>query len=203
MDCGTSHSMGTRNNIHIALKTTYIMQEAYTNLPPWQKPSSLYTNVFLPAIDMLCKAIDNGQLVGFPHITSTLVRKYLPDSTATAKGHMNRTWNGLQSTTKRRETQSKEDTTDFNPPEEDVQEVELFIGATIGEQNPGTIYTDQTGHFPVRSFHGKMRQFVAYDYRSNAILVCALTDQIDKSMLEAFHFKTCTTISQKEDFNQN
>jgi len=75
---------------------------------------------------------------------------------------------------------------DFNPPEEDVQEVELFIGATTGEQNPGTIYTDQTGHFPVRSFHGKMCQFVEYDYRGNAILVCALTDQTDKSMLEAF-----------------
>ena len=75
---------------------------------------------------------------------------------------------------------------DFNPPEEDVQEVELFIEATTGEQNPGTIYTDQTGHFPVRSFHGKMCQFVEYDYRGNAILVCALTDQTDKSMLEAF-----------------
>ena len=75
---------------------------------------------------------------------------------------------------------------DFNPPVEDVQEVELFIGATIGEHNPGTIYTDQTGHFPVRSFHGKRCQFVTYDYRSNAILVRALTDQTDKSMLEAF-----------------
>eukprot|EP00804_Cyclotella_cryptica_P027665 CCRYP_010275-RA/>CCRYP_010275-RA protein AED:0.43 eAED:0.43 QI:0/0/0/1/0/0/4/0/331 len=75
---------------------------------------------------------------------------------------------------------------DFNPPVEDVQEVELFIGATIGEQNPGTIYTDQTGHFPVRSFHGKRYQFVAYEYRSNAILVRALADQTDKSMLEAF-----------------
>jgi hypothetical protein len=75
---------------------------------------------------------------------------------------------------------------DFNPPVEDVQEVELFIGATIDEQNPGTIYTDQTGQFPVRSFHGKRYQFVAYVYRSNAILVQALADQTDKSMLEAF-----------------
>ena len=146
----------------------------------------LHQCLFSPTVDTLCKAIDNGQLVGFPHITSTLVRKYLPDSTATAKGHMHRKWKGLRSSTKRRETQWKVEPIDFNPPVEDVQEVELFIGATIGDQNPGTIYTDQTGHFPVRSFHGKRCQFVAYDYRSNAILVRALTNQTDKSMLEAF-----------------
>ena len=60
----------------------------------------LHQCLFSPMVDTLCKAIDNGQLVGFPHITSTLVRKYLPDSTATAKGHMNRTRKGLRSTTK-------------------------------------------------------------------------------------------------------
>ena len=143
----------------------------------------LHQCLFSPTIDTLCKAIDNGQLVGFPHISSTLVRKYLPESTATAKGHMNRTRKGLRSTTKRQESQSKEEAMDFNPPVEDVQEVELFIGATIGEQNPGTIYTDQTGQFPVRSFHGKRYQFVAYEYRSNAILYM--------------------TISRNEVFNQN
>eukprot|EP00804_Cyclotella_cryptica_P025224 CCRYP_010323-RA/>CCRYP_010323-RA protein AED:0.29 eAED:0.29 QI:0/0/0/1/0/0/3/0/661 len=75
---------------------------------------------------------------------------------------------------------------DFNLPVEDVQEVQLFIGSTIGEQNPGTIYTDQTGNFPVWSFHGKKCQFLAYDYRSNAILVRAQKDQTDKSLLEPF-----------------
>eukprot|EP00804_Cyclotella_cryptica_P024369 CCRYP_020067-RA/>CCRYP_020067-RA protein AED:0.42 eAED:0.30 QI:0/0/0/1/0/0/2/0/521 len=75
---------------------------------------------------------------------------------------------------------------DFNPTQEDVDEVQLFIGATIGEQNPGTVYTDQTGNFPVRSFHGNRCQFVAYDYRSNAILVRALKDQTDASLLTAF-----------------
>eukprot|EP00804_Cyclotella_cryptica_P014576 CCRYP_004840-RA/>CCRYP_004840-RA protein AED:0.36 eAED:0.36 QI:0/-1/0/1/-1/1/1/0/294 len=146
----------------------------------------LHQCLFLPTIDMLCKAIDNGQLVGVSHILSALVRKYLPKSTAMAKGHMNQIRKGLRSTTKQQESQSKEELMDFNPPVEDVQEVELFIGATICEQIPGTIYTDQTGHFPVRSFHGKRYQFVAYEYRSNAILVWALADQTDKSMPEAF-----------------
>jgi hypothetical protein len=39
----------------------------------------LHQCLFSPTIDTPCKAIDNGQLVGFPHISSALVRKYLPE----------------------------------------------------------------------------------------------------------------------------
>ena len=144
----------------------------------------LHQCLFSPTLDTLCKAIDNGHLIGFPHITSKLVRKYLPDSTATAKGHLNRTRKGLRSTTRSKTTRQKQEEEDFNPPKEELEEVELFIGATIGDQKSGTIYTDQ--NFPVRSFRGKRCQFVAYDYRSNAILVRALKDQTDNSLLEAF-----------------
>eukprot|EP00804_Cyclotella_cryptica_P027480 CCRYP_007451-RA/>CCRYP_007451-RA protein AED:0.41 eAED:0.39 QI:0/-1/0/1/-1/1/1/0/327 len=146
----------------------------------------LHQCLFSPTVNTLCKAIDNGQLVGFPHLTSKMVRKYLPESTATAKGHLNRTRKGLRSTTKGISMSMQEQDIDFNPTQEDVDEVQLFIGATIGEQNPGTVYTDQTGNFPVRSFHGNRCQFVAYDYRSNAILVRALKDQTDASLLTAF-----------------
>ena len=146
----------------------------------------LHQCLFSPTVDTMCKAIDNGQLVGFPHITSKLVKKYLPLSTATAKGHLNRTRKGLRSTTKGIKTKTESGATDFNPKQEDIEEVQLFIGATIGEQNTGTVYTDQTGNFPVRSFQGNKCQFVAYDYRSNAILVRPLKDQTDKSLLEAF-----------------
>ena len=146
----------------------------------------LHQCLFSPTVDTLCKAIDNGQLIGFPHITSKLVRKYLPESTATAKGHLNRTQKGLQSTNKERIKSTREQSSDFNPTKEDIGEVQLFIGATIGEQTTGTVYTDQTGNFPVRSFQGNRCQFVAYDYRSNAILVRALKDQTDALLLAAF-----------------
>jgi hypothetical protein len=146
----------------------------------------LHQCLFSPTVDTLCKAIDNGQLIGFPHITSKMVRKYLPESTATAKGHLNRTRKGLRSTTKGIMKRAWDETIDFTPTKEEVNVVQLFIGATIGDQNTGTIYTDQTGNFPVRSFHGNRCQFVAYDYRSNAILVRALKDQTDNSLLAAF-----------------
>ena len=59
-------------------------------------------------VDTLCKTIDNNQLIGFPNLTSKLVRKYLPDSTTTAKGHMNRTKCGLRSTTKSQTSKADE-----------------------------------------------------------------------------------------------
>jgi hypothetical protein len=142
--------------------------------------------LFSPSIDTFCKAIDNNQLIGFPPITSNQVRKYLPESTATAKGHMNRLRKGTRSTTKQRHSDQQEIEQDFRPLIDETAEVELFIGATIAEQNEGTIYTDNTGRFPIQSFHGKKVQFVAYEYRSNAILVQALRDETDKSMLDAF-----------------
>jgi hypothetical protein len=117
--------------------------------------------MFSPTIDTFCKAIDNDQLIGFPPITSSQVRKYLPESTATAKGHMNRLQKGTRLTTKQRHSNQQIVEQDFRPIIDENAEVELFIGATIAEQNEGTIYTDNTGRFPIQSFHGKKVQFVA------------------------------------------
>jgi hypothetical protein len=75
----------------------------------------LYQCMFLPIISTLCKAIYNDQLIGFPTITSTQVRKYLKSSTATVKGHMNWTRKGLRSTTKTQVKAKKEEVEDFNP----------------------------------------------------------------------------------------
>ena len=141
--------------------------------------------MFSPTIDTFCKALDNDQLIGFPNITSAQVRKYLPESTATAKGHMNWQRKGVRSTTKNNAEQEYIEA-DFRPPIDEAANVELFIGATIAEQNEGTIYTDNTGKFPIQSFHGKKVQFVAYEYRSNAILVRAIKDETDTSMVAAF-----------------
>eukprot|EP00804_Cyclotella_cryptica_P028165 CCRYP_011030-RA/>CCRYP_011030-RA protein AED:0.16 eAED:0.16 QI:0/0/0/1/0.25/0/5/0/1115 len=142
--------------------------------------------IFSPTVDALCKAIDNHQLIGFPPIPSTQIQKYLPESTATAKGHLRRVRKHTRSTTKMRQTDKQAINQDFRPNINAVVEFELFIGATIADQNDGTIYTDQTGAFPVTSYHSNKYQFVAYEYRSNAILVRALKDQTDKSLTSAF-----------------
>lgn len=137
--------------------------------------------LFSPTVDTLCKAINNNQLIGFPSLTVERVQKYLPESTAMAKGHMNQTRKGIRSTTKPNKNgatklidakkEAEDIELDYNPPQDENAEVKLFIGATIGDQNDDTIYTDRTGSMPVPSFHGNQYQFIAYEYRSNAILV--------------------------------
>eukprot|EP00804_Cyclotella_cryptica_P017241 CCRYP_013143-RA/>CCRYP_013143-RA protein AED:0.47 eAED:0.43 QI:0/0/0/1/0/0/2/0/359 len=141
---------------------------------------------FLPTIDTFCKALDNDQLIGFPPITSTQVCKYLPKSTATAKGHLQRVRKHTQLSTRMQETETQVLNRNFRPIIDATTDFELFVGMTIAEQNNGTLYTNQTGAFPVISYHSNKYQFVVYEYRSNAILVCALKDQSDKSLTAAF-----------------
>ena len=90
---------------------------------------------------------------------------------------MNRNRKNLRSTTNSPASKA--------PIEQDFRPT-TFIGATIADTHDSTIYTDQTGNSPVRSFHGKRCKFIAYEYRSNAILCRALKDQTDASMIEAF-----------------
>jgi hypothetical protein len=162
------------------------MNSAYHNATMAETLKFMHQCLFSPTVDTLCKAIDNNQLTGFPHLMSALVRKYLPDSEATTKGHMNCTRHGLPSTTKIRETKKDNAAEDFVPKQDEATEVKIFVGATIGDQNDGTIYTNQTGSMTDQSFHGKRYQFIVYEYRSKAILVRALRDLKDASMLEAF-----------------
>ena len=63
---------------------------------------------------------------------SAMVRKYLPESTATAKGHMKRIQKNTRSTTKN-PTKEVIIELEFRPAIDTTEETELFIGATIGE----------------------------------------------------------------------
>jgi hypothetical protein len=174
----------------------------------------LHQCLFSPTVDTLCKAIDNGHLIGFPHLTSKSVRKYLPESTATVKGHLNRTRKGLRSTTKEskqeamkrlQEAKTKWEATrlDYEPEHDENAECKIFVGATIGDQFDGTVYTDQTGNMPVVSYAGNKCHFVCYEYRSNAILVRAMKDQTDDSLQKAFQnvYEFLTTRGFKPKLN--
>ena len=145
----------------------------------------LHQCLFSPTLDTLCKAIDNNQLIGFPNLTSRNVRKYLPASTATVKGHMNRMRKGTRSTTKTRPRPPDEEE-DMRPKQDKDAEWELMIGATIADNTDGTLYTDQTGAFPVVSYKGNKIIFVAYEYRSNAIIAKPIRSNSDESLVAAF-----------------
>jgi hypothetical protein len=57
--------------------------------------------------------------------------------------------------------QSNSDDEDMHGTEEPNAECHVLVGATIGDANDDIIYTDLTGKFPIKLFHGNQLVFVA------------------------------------------
>ena len=128
-----------------------------------------------PPASTLLKAIRNHQLRTFPGLTTELISKHLPPSKATAKGHMVRTRQGVQSTRNQRQQiiDARLQVDDMNPPQEAcaADENEMFCYAALAEDIEGVLYSDQTGRFPVMSYAGMQYILIAYVYDKNAILM--------------------------------
>ena len=58
----------------------------------------LHGSVFSPTHDTFIKAIENNFFLGWPGLTSQLIKKHLPPSTSTVAGHMKQEQQGLRST---------------------------------------------------------------------------------------------------------
>jgi hypothetical protein len=63
---------------------------------------------------------------------------------------------------------------------------DIFCFAVLADANTGTMYTDLTGSFPIRSFKNMQYIFVAYVYDLNAIIVRAMPTCTDAAMITAF-----------------
>ena len=94
----------------------------------------------------------------------------------------------MKRTIKNLRTTSKDDDTnlDNNLPHDPAAKCEVFCFAALADQTTGTIYTDLTGRFPVRSLHSNQCIFLAYVYDANAILVRPMKTRETPSMLKAF-----------------
>jgi hypothetical protein len=63
---------------------------------------------------------------------------------------------------------------------------DVFCFAALADAITGTMYTDITGTFPVRSLKSMQYVFVAYIYNLNAIIVRAMPSCTDASMVQSF-----------------
>jgi hypothetical protein len=63
---------------------------------------------------------------------------------------------------------------------------DMFCFLALANLHMGTMYTDLTGAFPVRSFKNMQYVFVAYIYNLNAILVRAMPSKNNATMIVAF-----------------
>ncbi|KAL7485737.1 hypothetical protein ACHAW6_011335 [Cyclotella cf. meneghiniana] len=194
-------------------------------MPPTQKPSFstdaahnayqasskatliqfLHQYTFRPPPSTWIRAISNQEFCTLPGLTADAVQKYVPDSTATDKGHMKKTPAGVHSThlkqpiikipapanipiplNEKIKLPPATNDTDLFPPH-DINDVNhIFCWAALADQINGTTYTDLTGQFPTMSLKNKQYIFVAYDYTTNAILVRAITDREATTIVNAF-----------------
>jgi hypothetical protein len=155
---------------------THNALSAYTLPTKQQALKFMHQIMFCPPIPTLIKAIENGQLRTFPHLTVKNVRKHLEPSPATAKGRIRMNRQGLRST---RQTAN-------NPKTPPPPHNEVFCFAAVADKTQRTIYHDLTGRLPVMSLEGNQYFLVAYDYTINAILVRPVKDLESATIVTAF-----------------
>jgi hypothetical protein len=128
----------------------------------------LHACCFGPVQDTCLKSIQNGHFATWPSLTVKNVRKYLPKSDETVKGHMNQIRQHIRPT----QPAVAEPTLES----EMVQEEKCnFIYAAIMETSQ--IYTDLTGRFPTTSLSGNRYILILYDYDSNSVIYAPMKNK--------------------------
>ena len=134
-----------------------------------------------PCIKTWTEAIDNGHFSGFPGLTSANVRKYLPQSIETTKGHMTKERQHKRSTKNPAEiVTSHHKQQDQRPSQKNEAVFQTFPVET------GKIASDLTGRFPIRSSKGNQYVMVAYIHDPNVILAIPIKDRTQTSLVTAY-----------------
>ena len=144
---------------------------------------------FFSTKSTLIKAIQHDNLLGIPGLTEHAVKKYLPESTATIKGHLHQTRENIRSTrlhAKLLVEQENNINDDLKPHENKMAPCELFCFAAVANEIKGTVYTDLPGRFPARSYKGNQYIFLTYVYDANAIIVRPMKSRTKEDMLKVF-----------------
>jgi hypothetical protein len=105
----------------------------------------LYAACGSPVPSTWITAINNGHFATWPGLTADLVRKHLPKSMATVKGHLNQKRKNLRS------TKPKPDTPLDNQPISESPNKRTHQVCAAVYDTTGEITTDQTKNFPTMS----------------------------------------------------
>ena len=146
----------------------------------------LHQCFFSPPASTLIKAVKNDQLLGVPGFTMKAIKKWLPVSTATIKGHLHCTRKKLQSTRQHQKEDENNYKKDMEPEEDKTADWELFCFAALAEEFNNTIYSHATGKFPVPSYNGNRYVMIIYVYDANAILVRPMENRKKETMVNTF-----------------
>jgi hypothetical protein len=142
------------------------------------------------------KAIEAGYFTTWPGLTTDLVKKHLPKSLASAKGHLRQERQGLRST----QTTTKPSSVNSTIKPVMTTDKETTVRTNWVYMQPievtGQIYSDQTGRFPQTSSRGNKYIMIVYDYDSNAILAEPITSRTENELVRAYT-KLHTTLTDR------
>ena len=142
----------------------------------------LHRAAFSPVMSSWTTAITAGFLTTCLGLMYALVRKHLPESIATAKGHLRQDQQNVRSTRNTSPSTSISNppvmTTPPLPSQEEKVQTQMAYLQTI--EFTGKVSTDQTGSFPFTSSCGSKYIMVLYDHDSNAILAEPLTSRNER-----------------------
>jgi hypothetical protein len=127
-------------------------------------------------------AIQNGNFITWPGLSSLSLDKNLPKSLAPAQGHLDqerKSRKNIQSTqvqvTPDSSTSDASELADFFPlPNSPNYSMCVSIKPFVPKRRA---YHDLTGRLPHQSSQGNEYLLIVYDYDSNSILSCALKDK--------------------------
>jgi hypothetical protein len=142
-----------------------------------------------PPVATLPLALDkSNELKTIPGLTPQLIQTHLPRSTTTDKGHMRRHRANTASTRNNHADVllAQAEVDKMFPTHEACAVHDMFCFAALANANTGTMYTDLTGAFPVRSFKNMQYIFVAYVFNLNAIIVRPMPTRTDAAFIAAF-----------------
>ena len=137
----------------------------------------LHAAAFSPSTSTFIDAIQRNFFATWPGLTPDLVRRYLPQSVATVKGHLDQ----------QRQRKRKQPISDETPPTAIGTRSHTIYSAIVDPSAPtGHTYSDLTGRFPVQSNRGANYILVVYEYDCNAILVRPLCNRTTPEIKIAF-----------------
>ena len=140
-----------------------------------------------PAASTFVAAIDKGY-IRVPGLTSVKVRRHLPNTVATAHGHLTATRKGIQS------TKPKPNSLDYEPAhsEDDSQDTidtmcpaEKRLWVRVDDVKSGRTHADATGPLPLRARNNALYQIIFYNEDANYIHIETTTSRGGSDLLAA------------------
>jgi hypothetical protein len=141
-----------------------------------------------PAATLLLALDKSTKLQTIPGLMPALIRSHLPRLSATDKGHMRCHPSNTASTqnTHTDTVLARAKVHSMFPVHKACAVQDMFYFAALADATAGTMYTDLTGAFPVRSFKNMQYICVDYIYDLNAIIFHPMASCTDASFITAF-----------------